>query len=29
MEFYFDPVRRMVAELAIDDPAPDQPIRAE
>jgi hypothetical protein len=29
MEFYFDPVRRMVAELAIDDPAPDQPIRAD
>jgi hypothetical protein len=28
-QLYIDPVRRMVAELAIDEAAADQPIRAE
>jgi hypothetical protein len=28
-ELYIEPVQRWVADLAIDEPAPDQPIRAE
>jgi hypothetical protein len=28
-ELYIDPVRRMVAELAMDEAAADQPIRAD